>query len=1118
MRIIVSRAGYGKTTRISEYIRENQKIGKRSYVVVPEQFTLQTELSLMKQMDTSALIDVRVMSFERLSREILKKYGGYKRKFIDEVGKHMALRRVFEEQKDEIRMYRHAFRKEGFVSELTHTISELKKMSISGERLLREAESVSDELLQRKLYEIGTLYHAFEKYMDGHYIDNEDRIGLLAEMVDQGEYLKEIELFFDGFSGFTELELQVIDKLCGMGVMMNFALTYDPADRSGVFEKTAATFQKLCSIDEKYGKAYRIEALQEAPDADESLRFLERHLFDYHKKPMQEKVHSEAVSIYEALSVEDEIDHIAGEILRLVQTCGYRYQDILVVTSMPEIYTAKIRRTFLKYQIPHFVDEKRDLLGSALMEMIFSFLDMMIYDLSYESVFAFLKSGFSDLSGRELYLFENFCLKWGITGRRWHQKKFVEEEKYFLTVEEKEAVLAGWTYVLSFYQKYIEVFGKEQTARSYSETLFELLSELQVREKNAQLVRRLRDEGETDYANETVQLWNVLLGTMDQLVEILGDQKMTLKEYKLILQEGIHGQKIGVIPPTSDQIITATMDRSRSMPIKALFFLGVNEGSVPRNDGESPVFQEEDKKSLSERGIKLPSEMHNRSIEEDFILYSLLAKPTERLFLSYSLSDIEGKTLRHAPLIDRIRFLLPAVPVHGSFEQSDITKEILSPRWAMHRLTDKMRAYMENETIDSRWLRLYQWFQKNREESCQKESDAIKKGLFYQNGVKSLSKETAQALYEPLRVSATRMERFAACPFAHFLDYGLRPAERKVYEIDALELGTTFHTAMEKWGSVIEESEDSLLQDREACERIIDEIVEESLTESIRILMEHSPRNAYMLSKMKKVAKRAGWTMARHKLKGRFKLLGEEIAIRDKKISLSDKSEATLYAKVDRTDILEEEDRTYVKVIDYKSGEKSLELSDVYDGINIQLMLYLDLMMEEVQKKYPGKVLPAGAFYFYLSDERIATDSEDSEWIESEIEKELRMDGVILKDAKVLAAMDRDALQGRSSSVVRVGTDQGEPSGDNALTEEELRRVMSHVKKSLARRADRIHGGEIAVSPYWKKGKTPCQYCRYLSVCKFDQKLGDEYRRIRKKSAQEVLEKLERKDFDKGGE
>lgn len=1117
MKIIVSRAGYGKTTKMWEYIRENQKVGKSSYIMVPEQFTLQTELSLMKQTERSALMDVRVMSFDRLSREILKKYGGYKRKTIDEVGKHMAIRRVFEENKDEIRMYRNAFRKEGFVSELTHTISELKKMSISGERLLRESEEVTDELLRRKLYEVGTLYHGFEKYMSGHYIDNEDRIGLLAEMVEQGEYLKEIDLFFDGFSGFTELELQVIDKLCGMGAAMTFTLTYDSSDQSGVFEKTASTMRKLCLMDEKYRKASQIEPLTKFFDSDRSLRFLERNLFDYRKKPMKEPVDSESVSIYEALSVDDEIDYMVGEILRLVQTCGYRYQDILVVTSMPEVYTARIRRAFLKYRIPHFVDEKRDLLGSALMEMIFSFLDMMIYNLSYESVFTFLKSGFSDFSGRSMYLFENFCLKWSIAGTRWHQKKFFEEKKYFLSTEEKEAVFEGWTYLLSFYRKYIGLFGKEQTVRSYSETLFELLSDLGVREKNGRLVKRLREEGEADYANETVQLWNVLLSTMDQLVEILGDQKMTLKEYKLILQEGIHGQKIGVIPPMSDQIITATMDRSRNMPIKVLFFLGVNEGCVPRNEGEGPVFQEEDKRSLKKRGIQLPSERKNRSMEEDFMLYSLIAKPTERLFLSYSLSDTEGKTLRHAPLIDRIRFLLPTVPVHGSFEQREVIGDILSPRWAMHRLTDQMRSYMENEKIDPRWLQLYQWFQKSEEETCRKEADALKKGLAYRNAVKHLSEETAGELYDPMRISATRMERFAACPFAHFLDYGLRPTERKVYEMDALELGTTFHTAMEKWGVVMEASEDSILQDREACETMIDQIVEESLTERIRILMENSPRNAYMLSKMKKVAKRAGWTMARHKLKGRFKLLGEEIAAWDKLI-LSDGNEASLYAKVDRTDILEEEDKTYVKVIDYKSGEKSFELSDVYDGINIQLMLYLNLMTEEVQKRYPGKALPAGAFYFYLSDRRIATDSEDVAWIESEIEKELRMEGVILKDRKVLIAMDRDALQSRSSSVVQVGTDQGEPSGENALTEEEFQRVMRHVKRSLASRADRIHTGDIAVRPYWKQGQTPCEYCRYLSICKFDEKFGDQYRRLRKKAAQEILEKLEREEVDRGGE
>lgn len=1119
MRVIVSRAGYGKTERMLAYTEQRRIEGKTSYIMVPEQFTLQTELLLMQRVKTKTLTDVKVMSFERLAQEVLKKYGGYKRKTIDEVGKHMALRRVFEESGDEIRMYRSAFRKEGFVSELSHTIAELKKMAISGERLLLESAEATDQTQKRKFYEVGMLYHRFEDYMRGHYIDNEDRVGLLSEMIDQAVHLKEIEFFFDSFNGFTEQELEVIDKLCKMEVALTFALTYDSDDNTGVFEKTAVTVRRLQSIDSKYGKQTRIENVEKNFSSNEELSFLERHLFDYRQHLKWSKEEVESISIYEALSVEDEIEHTVFEILRLIRDRSYRYQDILVVTSMPEVYTSKLRRAFVKYDIPHFIDIKRDLLGSSLMETIFSFLDMMIYNLSYDAVFSFLKSGFADLEEQSCYVFENFCLKWGIKGNKWHQEKFFTEEKYFSDAQERQAVSEGWHYVRSLYGKYASGFEEKQTGRRYSEKLFAVLSDLRIKQKNDRLVELLRREGEVDYANEIVQIWNVLLTTMDQLVDIMGEQRMDLKEYKLILQEGIHGQKIGVIPPTADQVITATMDRSRSAAVKALFFLGVNEGQVPRAAKESPVFQEEDKERLKERGIDLPSESRNRTIEEEFNLYTLMSKPTEYLGLSYSLSDAEGKTLRHAPVIDRVRFLFPGVKVRGSFDARRVEEDILSVRWTLQRLNEQIRAYMDDEETDEKWLKVYDWFRKSKDAKCREELQRLEEGLMYRNEASSLDRKTALLLYDPIRLSATRVERFEACPFAHFLDYGIRPQERKVYEIDALELGTTFHQAMEKWAALIEdESKQMMSADRERCDEEVDKIIEASLTDGIRILMENSSRNAYMLTKMKKVAQRAAWTMLQHKMKGRFERYGEEISISDQKVSLSDGKQLSISAKVDRADILREGSTTYVKVIDYKSGEKIFDLSDVYDGINLQLMLYLDLMLGEVEKKYPGKAEPAGAFYFYLADRRINTDSDDAVYIEAEIEKKLRMEGAILKDRNILAAMDREIAEKRSSSVVNVRTEGGEPVGDHALTREEFKMVMDHIRKKVTDAAESICEGKIDVSPYRKQEKSPCEYCRYLSICKFDEKLGNEYRRLRKNSAQEVLERLKREDSKKGGE
>lgn len=1121
MHLILSRRGEPKTRRIVEKIKQNINLGKVSYLMVPEQFTLQTELFLMEALAVEALIDVKVMSFERLSRQVLKRHGGYKRAVIDEVGKHMALRRVFEEKSEQINLYQRAFQSAGFVGELSHTISELKKMAVDGQQLVERSKETADPLLRYKLYEIGTLYQGLEEYMRGRYVDNDDRIGLLGEKISLAQDLKQVEFFFDSFSGFTVLEMQVIGQLCRMGVRVNIGLALDEQDQTRVFDKTKWTAGQLCRLDQIDGYATTKEVVSEEDSRDPVLSFLDHHLYDYGQRPFSFDKIPESVKVYEALTMEEEISQTAKEILRLVRQQGYRYKEILVVTSLPEAYGSKIKRIFSKYKIPHFVDIKRDILSSGLMGMVFSLMDMILYHLSYEEVFRFLKSGFSDLEEETCHHLENFCLKWGIQGGRWLQDKFFEEDKYFEEGEDIQAIQKGRDYLRRIYDRAKQELERPLPGKEFCRRLFDMLTEMQVMEKNHQFITHLREIGEEDYANEGIQLWNVLLSTMDQLVEILGDQVMSLREFRDILEEGIAGQKVGVIPPMGDQIIIATMDRSRSSEVKVLFFLGANDGYVPRVMEDSPILGEEDKTRLKELGIELPSELKNKTAEDDFAIYSLIAKPKDRLYLSYSLSDADGKTLRHAQLIDRVRFLLPDLSIEGKFDRKDqpvfVEQNILSPELTFEQLKEQIRNHESGQPMDPNWFSVFDWFYRRSDDSWKDHTKMLLEGLCYENQVVPLNATTASRLYEPLRVSASRMEKFAGCPFAHFLQYGLKPTERKVYQIDPLELGTIFHGAVEKFGKAIEDPDTlARVTDEKASDQLMEALVEESLTSGVKTLMEHSARDAYMLTKVKKIAKRAGRTMVTHKNKGEFVSFGQEVEIRSSGLMLANGQQIPVKALVDQVDILTEGDNTYVKVIDYKSGEKPFDLSDVYDGINIQLIFYLNLVLELLRGKYGKKVIPAGAFYFYLKDVRIPTEEEDEIEIQSEIDKKLRLEGVILNEMRMLKAMDRDMAE--RLTVVNAKMKAGQLTGDSALSVEEFDGLMNRVDQEMTRLANQMVEGNIHIAPYRKKGKTPCDYCRYGAICKFDEKTGNEYRRLRRRTGEEVLNLLKKQDKKETGE
>lgn len=1121
MRLILSRAGYGKTTEMMRRICRKRGEGKVFYLVVPEQFTLQTELYIVEKLKAEALTDVRVMSFERLSKEVLKKHGGHARPVIDESGRRMVLRRVFEEAPEQLSMYRSAFRKRGFVAEFAHTLSELKKMAVSPAMLEEQAQRAQEPMLRRKLHEVAEVYRRFEEYMGSHYVDNEDRIGLLAEKVSEALYLRDIEMYFDSFSGFTAIEMKVIDQLCRMGVGMNFALSYEESDRTGVFEKTRRTLRDLVALDRKYGIETEVQKIEDPAPRPESLLFLEKTLFDYASPRKMEKQAGE-LRIYEAMTMEEEVLQTAAEILRLVRQEGYRYRDILVVPTMPQVYASTLDRIFSKYKIPHFVDIKRDILGSGLIAMLFSFLDMMIYELPHDAVFAFLKSGFSDLEPKVCNLLENFCLQWGIDRWRWRQDKFFTEESYLREVEDRESLLQGRDFVCGLFQRYQEELCRPQSVRSHSEKLFHALTRMKIKQKNDALTRLLREEGETDYANETVQIWNVLLHTMDQLVEIMGDRVVSAEEYKNLLEEGLSGQKIGVIPPTQDQVITATMDRSRSADVKALFFLGLNDAYLPGQASESPVFREEDRHFLKEAGIHLPSELHNQNAEENFALYSLIAKPSERLYLSYSLTDSEGKTLRHSSWIDRVLAIFPALQAEGGLSGKSAQEEILSEEYTLDRLGEKLRDLAEQKAGDRDWQSVYHWFAASENEERRAQARSIRDSLLSGRVKKKEGTIPAERLYGPLRLSATRAERFAACPFAHFVDYGLRPKQRKIHEIDALEWGTSLHGVVERFARAIDQEEVlARLSSREECDRFVGQMIEDSLTEKVRLLRERSPKDAYMLGKLGRVAQRASWTLLQHRLKGRFLCYGQEVEERGRPIALPGGGEAQIYGKVDRVDILREERETYVKIIDYKSGSKNFELSDVWDGISLQLICYLTLMMRRLEKEDPRRIIPAGAFYFYLKDVLIQSDSEDPEEIEKEIEKELRMQGVVLQDEKVLAAIDREAAE--RPGVIHTKIKDKKPAGDAALTQEEFEGLMNRVESLIAGYAERILSGDIAVLPYLKKGNSsgqkeasPCSYCRYAAICAFDEKLGSKKRRLRKRKAEELRAALKGPEDPRG--
>lgn len=1138
IKVIAARAGYGKTSRIFEELMQNDQKNVMSYLMVPEQFTLQSEIAVMDSIDKEAVMNIKVMSFERLAKQVLTLAGGLKKPYIDDIGKNMALRAIFDRFGDQIVMYRTSFKKEGFLTELSHTISELKKMSVQPDDMMKASLTFrEDSLLSQKLYEIGFIYQKLNEYMDGKYADNDDRISLMADKIRDAKQLSDIRFYFDSFTGFTSLELQAIAGLASINTDMTFSLMLDLADSgdSQIFSPTRTTLLQLERIAKSASQPFEVEGIEKVNYKSEDIRYLEQNLYNfsfgknhrsYEKKysgikhtgsiKADDKTGAEqtgegsdngSVYIFQAMSTDSEIERCAFDILSLVRDEGYRFKDILVVTSMPQIYTKKIARIFSLYDIPHFVDVKRDIMSSPVVNMIFSFIDMFIRNMRYEDVFSFLKTDFADVEPSSYMSLENFALKWGITGQMWENDSRFELDKYFDAGEDKKAIAEARSVLLDLYRRYRSRLMKKSPASEFAALIYEFLTDIKAQQKIDEFVGILKENDQLDYANENAQIWNVLLDTLDQLVEIIADQNMDLAEFRSILYEGLSQHEVGIIPPAIDQVIVATLDRSRSMGIKTLFFLGMNDTYVPHIAKDSPILVDDDKTALKSAGIDLPSAFDNRLLDDELGIYSALSKPSKRLYISYSLSDDEGKALRPSSVIHRVRKILPDVNESSELLLTKAKDYIATARSTFSHMSAKLRDFADTKDITGDWTTLYCWY--NQNEDWKEKNAALLESIFYQNQQEYIDPSLARNLYDmPLKASVTRLEKFARCPFDHFIDYGIRPQERKIHKIGPPELGTIFHSSIESFGAYANDKQNLVsLLDKDACNAAIDKAVDTSISEHVQILMESSKRNAYMINKIKKIARRAAWTMISQMNKGSFETMDLEMELPAIVLQLEGGDEIVLYGKIDRVDILTQDDKTYVKIIDYKSGSKSFSLSDAYYGIDIQLIVYLEAVLRMMPSLKKTPAYPAGAFYFPITDKQISTASSDSVYIEQLIEKQLRMDGVVLKDINVVKAMDKDVED--YSAVLNVEVKGDEIKGENALTMEEFSALISHVMKSVKEMAREIIGGNISVKPYLKKTASACQYCRHAGMCRFDLLFDDnEYNRLSEKKDAEIKELL----------
>lgn len=1116
LQFIYGRAGSGKSfhclNQIKSRLKENNS--KKLVLLVPEQYTLQAERDLINVLGTGGILKAEVLSFRRMAYRVLNEIGGITYPHIHPAGKCMIIYRILDKMKDELAIFHKSANSQGFVNTISTLITELKRYNVHPEQLDCVLKELDDNIfLKNKISEIKILYSEFENMLSKRYRDADDELTILANKLDETHMYDDAEIWIDGFTGFTPQENEVISKLMKKVDKLYITVCTDVLEDergyelSDVFSSAKKSYYKFINI------AQNVDVSVLSPIGlnttkpprfknSEELSFLEANYysypFKYYNKPTTD------IELFESVNIYSEIEECAKDIIKQCRDNGLRYKDITVVTRNLEGYENLIGVIFNEYEIPCFIDSKTEIIDHPLVRLVLSMLDIFIENWSYETVFRYLKSGLTGIDQNRIDIIENYVLACGIRGSRWtlnkdwetspelvaDDKKSLENEQLLLDINTTRREISEP--LLRFRSK---IKGRNKAA-DFCSCLYDYLIEIGVQDRIENKIQQFNNNGLLKLANEYEQVWNILMDVFDQIVEVMGDETFGLERFANTLKIGLSEYKISTIPASLDQVLVGSVEHSRSHEIKALYVLGTNDGIFPSTGISEGILSDADRLTLNKNGIELASDTKTQVFDEQQLIYRTLTTPKKFLRLSWPIADHEGKTMRPSMIISRIIKIFPKVTEKNNLQrqlnEQQIIDNISSPVPAFNQLVSALREKNDGIEISETWIDVFSWFTKQTQwdDRCKLMLSALE----YKNVALPVDISKIRQLYGSNAISSvSRLEKYTSCPFAYYIQYGLGARERKIYQMSPPDVGTFMHTVIERFSKSIEEQNISWRTfEKDWCEEQISLIVDNLLENMKNTIIGGSKRFKALTSRLKRVVSRSVWLIAEHIRMSDFDPIGYEIDFGEGGkfppiiIELDSGEKVTLVGRIDRVDALKTDDGTYLRIVDYKSGSKDFKLCDVYYGLQMQLITYLDALWENAEKLNEDKVYPAGMLYFKIDDPLINSNNiATAEEIETAIMKKLKMKGLLLADVKLIKHMD-NTIEG-SSKIIPARINKGDTLGKSSVASlDQFLVLRTYIRRLLKDMCTEMMKGNVPIKPYKKKKVTSCQYCSFSSVCQFD--------------------------------
>lgn len=1098
-KLIYGRSGTGKSRYIYEDIKNNIN-NKKIYLIVPEQYNLTAEKMLFEITGKKALINVEVLTLSRMAYRVATEVEGKEEVKLSTTGKNMLIYDILTKEKNNLNFLGNSDKNIDIVNRM---FTELKKHKVEAQDL-KDLE-IEDEYIKLKIKDIVNLYEQYNERINNSFIDEDDTLTVLGNNLSKSKMFDNSYVYIDEFLGFTKQEYIVFEELLKKVEKMHVAITTDSLEidkmEDDIFYFNKVFANKL--IDISHGLNYEVEEVflenNDKKYKSEELKFLEENLFFNNRKYKNE---TKDIKVFLAKNPYSEIEYTAKQIHNLVKKSGLRYNEIAIITESIDRFADDVKVILKKYNIPVFVDEKKDLNQNVLIRFIVGLLDVYSKNFSQESVIDFLKIGLLNVEKEDIFLLENYIKKWDIKGNKWF-KPFAYEE--INDLQEKIENLRRQQIGLL-----LELKNRLSNNRTYTEISKEIYTYLVENNITQCLEEKIKEFNDIDMLEEYNTSYSIVINLLEEIANIFKDEKVLFEKYKEVFQVGINSSDLGKIPLYQDNVILGDTERSRNGKIKVAFILGLNDGLFPSRQSSEGFLGDSDRDYLKQNGIELAKNSVESIFEQEFNFYRTFTLPSEKLFITYSSSDKDGSSIRPSILLKKIKRTFPEVK-----EESDVINDyflITNEDASFEEALRVYKSYLEGEIkeLSEEWKKLLFYFYNEKQEEFKRSIFGIK----YSNLSERLNKNNLDKMYKGnISTSISRIEAYRTCPFSFHLTYGLKLKEKDEMKINSIDTGSFMHEVIEEFFDYVSDNSLSLktMEDDE-IENIVLKILERILTSSKYYIFTYSKKYKILTEKLKNVVIESIKYIVYTLKYSDFNILGSEIEFSRTgqyepiKITLDDGRVLEIKGKIDRVDVAKLNDDRYVRIVDYKSSVRQIDLNKVVAGLSVQLITYLDAISEK------ENMIPSGTLYMSLVENFVKADKSMSEEdVAKEIKKNFKMQGIILEDIQVVKMMDNKLNEG-SSDIIPVRLNKGGTLGrsNSLISKTSFDALQKKVKSVIKEIVTDIVSGNISISPYYYKKKTGCDYCKYKSICMFNTNIkNNEYNIIRNTSKDVILEELE---------